>query len=300
VGDPKLTASAVADRGQGKPVSLLREGRYSAPWIKDFYTQAGIWWGSDPHDDPADHRARAATVERLCGAGPWRILDLGAGSGHTAAAMADAGHDVVGVELNPTDLAYAQELLPPPRPGSLSFVAGDYTTVRLDGRFDVVCWWEGFGLGSDADQRRMLRRIAREWLAPGGCALVDIYNPARPARHAGEEVPLDALEDVPGSVAMIERCHYDPVYSRWIDEWQPVGNPEAALAQSIRCYSPADLLLLLKGTGLALHRAEFEGRAIDFTGQRIALDALPLEAWGYLAQLVALPRRGAPGRQRRP
>jgi len=272
---------------KGKPVSLFRSGHYSTAWVKDFYTQAGIWWGSDPQDDPAVHRERAATVERLCGPEARRILDLGTGSGRTAAAMADAGHDVVGVELNPTDLRYAQELLPAPRAGTLSVVGGDYYTVKLEGRFDVVCWWQGFGLGSDADQRRMLRRIAREWLAPGGCALVDVYNPTRPARHAGEEVALDALEGVPGSVAMIERCHFDPVYSRWIDEWQPSAEAESALAQSVRCYSPADLLLLLEGTGLALQRAEVEGQAIDFGGQKIALSALPLEAWGYLAQLVA-------------
>jgi hypothetical protein len=28
-----------------KPVSMLDQGMYSLEWIKDFYTQAGIWWG---------------------------------------------------------------------------------------------------------------------------------------------------------------------------------------------------------------------------------------------------------------
>ena len=268
-----------------KPVSLFRSGRYSTDWIKDFYTQAGIWWGAEPHDDPGDHRTRAAAVERLRGPGRWRVLDLGAGSGFTAAAMADAGHEVVGVELNPTDIAYAQQLLTIPRPGSLSMVEGDYYTVELDGHFDVVTWWEGFGLGSDADQRRVLRRIAHEWLAPGGCALIDVYNPTRPARHAGEAVQLDALEGVPGSVAMIERCHFDPVYNRWIDEWQPVADPGKALAQTVRCYTPMDLLLLLEGTGLALQRIEVDGQEVDFSSNRIALSEKLLEAWACLAQL---------------
>ncbi|MFN5457566.1 MAG: hypothetical protein ACK5BX_41150, partial [Bradyrhizobium sp.] len=35
----------------------------------------------------------------------------------------------------------------------------DYT-IELAGRFDVVCYWDGFGIGSDADHRRLLRRIA--------------------------------------------------------------------------------------------------------------------------------------------
>jgi SAM-dependent methyltransferase len=269
-----------------KPDSLLGSGRYSSGWIKGFYTQAGIWWGAEPHDDPGDHKVRVATVERLRGPGKWRVLDLGTGSGFTAAAFADAGHAVVGVELNPTDIAYAQDLLAVPRPGSLSIVEGDYYTVELDGRFDVVCWWQGFGLGSDADQRRMLRRIAHEWLAPGGCALIDIYSPARFARHAGKAVRLAALQGVPGSVDMIERFHFDPVYSRWIDEWQPVADPDKALAQTVRCYTPADLLLLLEGTGLALRRIELDGREIDFSGNRITLSEELLEAWAYLAQLA--------------
>jgi SAM-dependent methyltransferase len=213
-------------------------------------------------------------------------LDLGTGSGFTAAALADAGHVVVGVELNPTDIAYAQELLAVPRPGSLSIVEGDYYTVELDGLFDVVCWWEGFGLGSAADQRRMLRRIAQEWLAPGGCALIDVYNPAWAARHAGEAVHLDALEGVPGSVDMIERCPFDPVYSRRIDEWQPVAEPDKALAQTIRCYTPVDFRLLLEGTGLALQRIEVDGGEVDFSTNRIALSEELLEAWAYLAQLI--------------
>lgn len=269
-----------------KPVSLLQAGAYTAPWAGDFYTQAGIWWGADPHEGPEAHLARVALVERLCGPGPWRVLDLGAGSGRTAAAFADAGHAVVGVELNPTDLAYARELLGQARPGALEIVAGDFATVALAGRFDVVCWWEGFGLGADADQRAMLRRIASEWLAPGGCALVEVYNPAWAARHAGEAVELDALEDVPGSVAMVERSHFDPVYSRWIDEWEPVGDPDAALAQTVRCYSPADLCLLLEGTGLRLARVELDGVAVDTTSQQITLSKAWLEAWGYLVQLV--------------
>ena len=126
-----------------------------------------------------------------------------------------------------------------PRPGSLTVLEADFYTVALDGLFDVVCCWEVFGLGSDADQRRLLRRIAQEWLAPDGCVLVDVYNPIRPAHDAGATERLAPLAGVPGSVEMVERCHFDPVHCRWIDEWEPTAAPEQALAQAIRCYTPA-------------------------------------------------------------
>lgn len=266
------------------PVSLLRSGSYAADWVKGFYTQAGIWWGDDPQDQ-GTHTARVATVERLCGPGPHRILDLGTGSGRTAAAYADAGHDVVGVELNPTDVGYAQSLLGAPRKGTLSIIEGDFAAVALEGRFDIITWWQGFGLGLDADQRRVLRRIADEWLAPAGSALVDVYNPVWAARNAGKVYHLDALEGVPGSVAMTERWTYDPIFCRWTDEWEPVDEPAKALAQTIRCYAPADLLLLLEGTGLAPLRLEVDGAEIDVFSNRISAGGPLMEAWAYLALL---------------
>jgi len=266
----------------GRPASLLREGVYSLAWVKDFYDQTSTWWG--PTTDWASHRARAAALERLAGPGPKRVLDLGAGTGGNAAAMADLGHDVTAVEFSDR-ASHARELAAVPRKGRLTVVQEDFYAVRLEGRFDAVCCWEVFGLGSDADQRRLLGRIAREWLAPGGCVLMDVYNPARPARDAGREQRLSRLPGVPGSVEMSERCHFDPVHARWTDEWEPAADPQTALAQTIRCYSPADLLLLLEGTGLALKRIEVDGHEV-FLDDWI-VDAGPLlDAWQYVVKLI--------------
>lgn len=56
--------------------------------------------------------------------------------------------------------------------------------------YDQDClWWGGFGIGSDADRRRLLRRSA-----PEGCVLMDVYSPVLPARRAGTAVRLSALE----------------------------------------------------------------------------------------------------------
>ena len=266
--------------------SLSHLERYSMDWIKDFYTQAGVWWGRDPQT-PGVHDQRVAAVMRLCGPGAKAILELGAGPGATAAAMADAGHAVVAVELSPIRAGYAKDLARVPRKGALTVLEADYYDVQLQGRFDVVCCWETFGLGADADQRRLLRRIAQHWLAPEGCVLMDVYSPIRPARDAGTEQRLAPLKGVPGSVEMIERCHFDPVQCRWIDEWEPTAAPGQALAQTVRCYTPADLLLLLEGTGLALKRLEVDGEVVDWEGGRIIRSGPLMDAWTYLVQLVA-------------
>ena len=266
--------------------SLLHQKTYSQDWVKDFYTQGGIWWGKDPQA-AGEHAARVKTIARLCGAGLKRILDLGAGPGHTAAALADLGHTVIAVELNPTDASYARELLDLPRQGRLEFLEADFYTVELQGKFDVVTCWQVFGLGTDADQRRLLKRVAGEWLAPDGSVILDVYHPAGPARDAGKEWHLQPLEGVPGSVEMIERCHYDPVQGRWIDEWQPVADPQKGLAQTLRCYTPADLLLLLEGTGLEVSCVEMGGEAVDVdANQRPASLSSFSSDYNYLVQLV--------------
>jgi len=266
--------------------SLLQQPDYSQDWVRDFYTQAGIWWGKDPQA-AGTHTERVQCIECLCGPAPRRILDLGCGPGRTVAALAEAGHNVVGVELNPTDASYARELLKTPHQGEVTFLEADFYNVEIAGPFDVVTCWQVFGIGSDADQRRLLRRIALEWLAPEGSALLDVYNPAGPARDHGKEWRLAPLRGVPGSVEMFERCHYDAVQGRWIDEWQPTANPENALAQTLRCYTPADLLLLLEGTGLHLKSIEIDGKAVDFrANQRSTSAPMFQNDYHYLVQLV--------------
>jgi SAM-dependent methyltransferase len=268
-----------------KPVSLFDLGVYSTEWIRDFYTQAGEWWGVDPQA-PGVHKTRVEVLERLCGVGHKRILELGAGTGMTAAAMADAGHNVLAVELSPTRAKLARNLANAPHKGSLTILEVDFYAMELNERFDVICCWETFGLGTDADQRRLLKRIAGEWLKPQGSVLMDVYSPVHPARDAGTERRLPPLKGVPGSVEMINRCHFDPLHGRWIDEWIPVAEPEKALAQAIRCYMPSDFLLLLEGTGLVVKYAEVDGQELNVKSNAIAVSSPLINSWCYLVQLT--------------
>jgi hypothetical protein len=160
----------------------------------------------------------------------------------------------------------------------------DFYTAALDGRFDIVCYWDGFGVGTVADQRWVLQRIAPERLAPAGCVLLEVFSPIGPARNAGREELKRQVQGVPASVEMIRRSHFDPVQCRWIDEWQPVGGPSQARTQSIRCYTPADLLLLLEGTALTPVRLEVEGEPLDVTSPHTMQGSLR-DAYSYLVQL---------------
>jgi SAM-dependent methyltransferase len=151
-----------------------------------------------------------------------------------------AGHAVTAVEIS--DRA--------------DFAAGiggdDFYRVRLDGQFDVVCYWNGFGVGSDAEQRRLLRRIATDWLRPGGVALIDVFNPFVWARWDGDEEHRTPDPDQGYEYELFDRTSFDPVRCTAIDTWWEAGRPDDEISQVLRCYTPADLALLLSGTGLRL------------------------------------------------
>lgn len=255
-------------------------------WVEDFYSRTGRWWGEAESGIGDRDRDRVERFRRVCGPEPKRVLELGCGYGNTAAAFADAGHRVVAVELTDrADRAKAHtERLGPDR---LRVVRGDFYTAAFDGRFDAVTYWNGFGIGSDADQRRLLRRIATEWLAPGGTALVDVYNPFVWAAWSGDVELLQANPARGYHHELQQHLEFDPVSATALDTWWDTAEPERRITQRLRCYSPADLRLLLEGTGLALAGilagGEPVGLAADHTGDAAWLR----DHYEYLAVLTS-------------
>jgi len=241
-------------------------------WVRAFYQRQSDWSGLYRGDPARYHAQKSSLVQRMAGPPPRTVLELGAGGGLHAAATADAGYTITAVELvegaaqNIIRLAEVRS--------SLSAVQGDFYTVQLAERFEVVCYWDGFGVGEDADQRRLLRRIAAEWLVEdGGCALMDVYTPWSASASVGFTSPAGKAQRVYG---------FDVEGCRWLDRWTLKGE---SVEQSLRCYSPADLRLLLEGTGLHLDAIEVGG-GMDWTNGRWS-DSVPLEkAMIYTARLL--------------
>ena len=247
-------------------------------WVKEFYRKQYEWadwrarWGDF---DPAERNLRVGAVARLAGPGRKRLLELGSGTGTTAAALASAGHDVVAVELQEDLAAHTRDLATVVDGGSLSVIAGDFYAMDPTGSFDVVCYFDGFGIGSDDDQRRLLARI-EGWLASDGCALIDVLTPWFFAKAAGGE------EEFPEGSGVRYRAGFDADGSRMTEQMWRSDHEEDVVTQSLRCYSPADLRLLLEGTGLALTTVE------SYVDQWYA-ESCPLEnAMLYLAKLVRM------------
>ena len=178
------------------------------------------------------------------------VLEVGAGGGQFAVAAALAGLEVTALDLRPAAREQIGRLARE-HGAAVRALTGDFYTVSLPETFDTVCYWDGFGIGTDDEQRQLLGRV-RDWLAPGGRAFIDIFTPWYWAHHAGY------VRHWPEPAGLVQTYGFDADACRMTDTYSPAG--EAPLTQSLRCYSPADLRLLLAGTGLDLLGVKAGGR----------------------------------------
>lgn len=134
--------------------------------------------------------AHRASLERLLTQLTPRskILDVGSGTGRpTAQSLADAGHDVLGVDISPVMVDLAARQVP-----GATFQCADILELALEEEsFDAVCVYFSLLQMSRGEQSRLLRRLGRS-LRRGGHLVV-------------ATVPLD-VEDV-GAVFMGQKVH---------------------------------------------------------------------------------------------
>lgn len=114
------------------------------------------------------YASRARKLEKLAGARPGRVLDIGCGRGHLLRAFQLRGWEVTGTEMSESAAAYARQHL------KLPVRIGNIAEMDLAaGGFDVVIMWhvlEHFERVGDA-----LREVHR-LLRPGGVFFVAVPN----------------------------------------------------------------------------------------------------------------------------
>ena len=216
-------------------------------WAQHYYTLQSETFARPVVTD--QHRAIAARLRALGGLEsepPVAVLELGAGNGGVAAALAEHGHDVWAVEFNAADAEHARTLAAAATPGTVHVVEADFFTVRLERRFDFAFIWDGFGIGRDEDQRRLLRRFASDWLTPDGRAFIDVYSPWNWLRRDGETSVYTARD----GRSWERRIEFDALDSRFVDHWEPLPERDEHRTQTLRCYTVPEFDLLLEGTGL--------------------------------------------------
>jgi SAM-dependent methyltransferase len=216
--------------------------------IQGFYATHSRWLESHYFGPVDDYRQRYAELIRhfAPGRGRVRVLELGCGGGQAASATADLGarFEVTGIELDPDLALHARKLAEEGGRSNVRILQEDFYKVDLDEHFDVICYWDSFGIGTDHDQRTLLQRIG-QWLSPDGVALIDIISTSASIGRTGE-----TQEVIPGKVS--RSYSFDDLHSRLIDKWMA---SQHEITQSFRSYNPDDFRLLALGTGVELDRA---------------------------------------------
>lgn len=143
------------------------------------YETLGARW-YDAADDPvallrAEARLRnpwvLANVTKILGPGPRRVLDVACGAGFLANYLAEAGHEVTGIDAAPGTLAVARAH---DASSSVRYDVGDAGSLPYaDAAFDVVCAMDF--LEHTREPERAISEAARV-LAPHGLFLFHTFN----------------------------------------------------------------------------------------------------------------------------
>lgn len=214
-------------------------------WVREYYTEQARTFGSSDITDY--HRTCAAVLTGAAGGTPRTVLDLGCGNGAIALVLARGGASVMAVELNEVDAKRAAEFSAA-EPVDLNVINADFYSVDLKKRFDLVYCWDGFGVGDDDDQQRLLRRIAADWLQPAGKAVIDVFSPDYWIAMAGTSQAFRDRTDAEWR----REIRFDEDRSRMIDQWKTSAKPSVVRSQSLRCYAPAEFAALAESGGLTV------------------------------------------------
>ncbi|MBB4825431.1 cyclopropane fatty-acyl-phospholipid synthase-like methyltransferase [Sporosarcina luteola] len=219
-------------------------------WALSFYQKQFEWLDSNLEDKMKDDIERQVDgVKEQIGRPFETMLEIGAGWGILARGLSKRGVKMTTLELVPELVAFAKSR----SPKTIEIHQGDFYTYELQEQFDVVGYFDGFGIGTDEDQLFLLERIA-SWMKEDGCALIDIYQPTHWQRAAGQEMKFERA---------CRRYEFDEANSRMLDTWWPIDKPAEAVTQSLRCYTIVEITDLCKLAGLQI-TGIFPGGMMDY------------------------------------
>ncbi len=226
----------------------------------------------DLAEDPGDLELYLALAART--GGP--VLELAVGTGRILVPLAEAGHEVTGVDLDRAMLARARSAANAAGPTvarRVTLVDGDARSIRLPGparfRLAAIPLNSIFLMTARHDQAAAIATLAAH-LVPGGLAVVDAWLPGAEdlAQYDGRLL-LEWVREDPATGRIVTKtgsATYDPAtgvvrLTTVFEEGSP-GEPAARWVRvdRLRLVGPDELVSLAEAAGL-----EVETLAGDYT-----------------------------------
>jgi SAM-dependent methyltransferase len=182
----------------------------------------GIGWGWDELDD-ADLLGDVAGKD---------VIELGCGGGQCTVALANAGANVVGVDLSTTQLAYAEDLATE-HGARIDLVQGDVSDLGVaSDRFDIA-----------------FNSFVFQWIEEIGAAFAEAYRVLRPGGRFVFSTPHPMFRTVNPETHAVEHSYFDT--GRWVryEDADGEGNDLVVYHHTV-----ADIHGALRATGFEVER----------------------------------------------
>lgn len=223
---------------------------HSNHWTTDFYTLMYEVFKSTVTETAEMYQTQAQEVHQQLAYKPNHTLELGAGFGLFAKGFAPLTERMTTLDLIPEMVAFTKKHTP----ANVNALCGNFYSIELSDKFDAIVYLDGFGIGDDAEQLSLLKRI-KSWLDPDGHALIDIYNATFWDRADGVKM---ALTD-----SVLRQYHYNKDNQRMIDTWWRRDEKDSKQTQSLKCYLPEQINALVKEAELHIE-AYYPGATMDY------------------------------------
>ncbi len=118
---------------------------------------------------------------------PGKLIDFGCGTGWTSCFFAKRGYEVVGVDISPLAVQYAEKAKTEMRLTNLHFIVSDYENIRLENDFDFAVFF--YSLHHSEDYEAALKTAYNSMKSYGVCITCE---PG--LGHAKQKPSMDAVE----------------------------------------------------------------------------------------------------------